>query len=101
MANGLTSIDLVCCWVSWSILPLSQRPSLMCEYTGKLKDPQCHIDVQLTDDEITEAVKKMLDELISECSKTGLRPYYASHEPPAVRVEFFCIFNSSPLLKLF
>ena len=89
MANGLTSIDLVRCWVSWSILPLSRRPGLMCEYTRDLKDPQRHIDIQVTDDEITEAVKKMLDEPISECSKTGLHPFYASHKPPVVRIVSF------------
>ena len=85
MANGLTGIDLVRCWVSWSILPLSRRTGLMCEYSGDTKDPQRHTDIQLTDDEITESVKKMLDEPISECSKTGLRPFYASNKPPAVR----------------
>lgn len=90
MANDLTGIDLVRCWVSWSILPLSRRPGLMCEYTGELKDPQCHIDVQLSDEAITEAIKKMLDEPISDCTKTGLCPYYASHKPPAVRIVFFC-----------
>nr|XP_020189040.1 uncharacterized protein LOC109774688 [Aegilops tauschii subsp. strangulata] len=34
----------------------------MCEYTGDLKDPQRHIDIQLTEAEITEAAKKILDE---------------------------------------
>ena len=70
MANGLTGVDFVCCWVSWSILPLSHRPGLMCEYAMDVKDPQRHIDIQLTDNEITGSVKKMLDELVSECSKT-------------------------------
>ena len=39
MANGLTRVDFARCWISWSILPLSRRPGLMCEYTGSLKDP--------------------------------------------------------------
>nr|XP_020201657.1 uncharacterized protein LOC109787525 [Aegilops tauschii subsp. strangulata] len=34
----------------------------MCEYSGDVKDPQRHTDIQLTDVEITECVKKMLDE---------------------------------------
>ena len=89
MANGLTGIDFVRCWVSWSILPLSRRPGLMCEYTGDVKDPQRHIDIQLTDEEITESVKKMLDEPVSECSKTGLSPFCVSNKPPAVRIASF------------
>ena len=91
MANGLTRIDLVRCWVSWGILPLSRRTGLMCEYSGNAKDPQWHNEIQLTDDEITESVKKMLDEPISECIKTGLRPFYASNKPPAVRI-YLCDF---------
>ena len=47
MANGLTGVDFVRCWISWSILPLSRRPDLMCEYTGDVNDPQ------LSDAEIT------------------------------------------------
>nr|XP_040246208.1 neurofilament heavy polypeptide-like [Aegilops tauschii subsp. strangulata] len=47
-----------------------------------LKDPQRHIYIQLTDDEVTEAVKKMLNEPIDACSKTGLSPFYAANKPP-------------------
>ena len=36
MANGLTGIDLVRCWVSCGIFPLSRRPGLMHEYTGNV-----------------------------------------------------------------
>ena len=50
MANGLSGVDFVRCWISWSILPLSCRSGLMCEYTGKLEDSQRHINIQLTDE---------------------------------------------------
>ena len=86
MANGLTSIDLVRCWVSWGILPLSRRTRLMHEYTGNVNDPQRHTDIPITDEEVTESVKNMLDELIAECSKTRLRHFYASNKLPAVRI---------------
>ena len=89
MANGLTGVDFVHCWISWSVLPLSRRPDLMCEYTGDLKDPQRHIDIQLTEDEVTEAVKKILDEPVVVCSKVGLSPFYASNKPPIVRIASF------------
>ena len=67
-------------------MPLSRCPGLMCEYTRDVKDPLHHSDVQLTDAEITEAVKKMLDEPVAECSKTGLSPFCASNKPPAIRI---------------
>ena len=58
----------------------------MHEYTGDVKDPQRHTEIPMTDEEVTESIKKMLDEPISECIKTGLRPFYASNNPPAVRI---------------
>ena len=86
VANGLKGIDFVRCWISWCILPLSHRPGLMCEYTGDSKDPQQHTDIQLTDAEITEAVKKMLDESVADYSKTWLSPFCVLNKPPAVRI---------------
>ena len=86
MANGLTGVDLARCWISWSILPLSQRSGLMCEYTGSVDDPLRHANIQLTDEEITEAVNKMLNEPEHVCARTGLLPFCATNKPPAVRV---------------
>ena len=40
----------------------------MCEYTGSLKDAQRHIDIQLTDAEVTAAVKKILNEPEAVCA---------------------------------
>ena len=85
MANGLTNIDFVGCWVSWGILPLSRRTRLMHEYTGNIKDPQCYHEVVMTDLEVTESVKKMLDEPVAACSQTGLLPFYTSNKPRAVK----------------
>ena len=86
VTNGLTGVDFVCCWISWSILPLSRRPGLLCEYTGDLKDPQRHINIQLTKAEVTEADKKILNEPEAVCSKTGLSPFCASNKQPTVRI---------------
>ena len=58
----------------------------MCEYTGNLQDPQRHINIQLTDAEITEAIKKILDEPVAVCSKTELSPFCVFNKPPAVRI---------------
>ena len=85
MANGLTGVDLARCWISWSILPLSRRSGLMCKYTGSIDDPLRHTNIQLSDDEVTEAVKKMLNEPEHLCAQTGLPPFCATNKPPAVR----------------
>ena len=56
----------------------------MCEYTGELEDPQRHISIELTDEEVTEGVKKILNELEYVCRQTGLNPFYTKNKPPAV-----------------
>lgn len=89
MANGLTGIDLVRCWVSWRILPLSRRPGLMCEYTGDVKDPQRHCQIELNDKDINDMTKTLLNESLEDCSKTGLSPFYAFHKPPAANSSFW------------
>ena len=86
MANGLTGVDLAHYWISWSILPLSRRSGLMCEYTGSLKDAQRYIDIQLTDAEVTEAIKKMMNEPEAVCGQTGLSPFCTFNKPLAVRI---------------
>ena len=84
MANGLTGINLVCCWVSLRILPLSRHPGLMCEYTGDLKDPLCHFQIEMTEDDINNRTKTLLNESLADCSKAGLNPFYILNQPPAV-----------------
>ena len=96
MANVLTGIDLVRFWVSWGILPLSRHSGLMHEYTGNVKYPQRYHEVVMTDLEVTESLKKMLDETISACSQTGLPPFCASNQPPAVK--FNLMLTDSPPL---
>ena len=80
MANGLSSVDFVRCWISWSILPLSRRSGLMCEYTGDVEDSQRHINIQLTDKEVTGAIKKILNESEVACRQTGLTPFYTQNK---------------------
>ena len=58
----------------------------MCEYTGDSKDTQRHIDIQLIDDEVTESVKKMLNEPEVLCSKTGLSLFCTQNKLPAVSI---------------
>ena len=60
----------------------------MCEYTGEVEDPQCHINIQLTDEEVTEGVKKILNESESVCHQTSLDPFYTKNKPPAVSIVF-------------
>ena len=57
----------------------------MFEYTGNTNDPQRFNEIELIDDEVSESVKKILDEPLAVCTQIGLRPFYASNKPPAVK----------------
>ena len=84
LGNGLTGIDLVRCWVSWRVIPLSRRSSLMCTYTGAKKDPLRHSSEDLTDDAINKMEKSLLHESPVDCSKVGLSPFCKSNPAPEV-----------------
>ena len=58
----------------------------MCEYTGEVEDPQRHCNIQVTDEEVTEGVKKILNESELVCSQTSLSPFYTKNKPPAVSI---------------
>ena len=77
LANGLTVVDLVRCWVAWRIIPLSCRPDLMCNYTCDVKDPQRYNQTRLEDQEINEMTNSLLVETLESCSEMGLNPFCA------------------------
>ena len=58
----------------------------MFEYTGNTNDPQRFNSIELTDDEVSESVKKILDESLAVCTQIGLRPFYVSNKPPGVNI---------------
>ena len=84
LGNGLTGVDLVRCWVSWRIIPLSRRTGLMCTYTGGVKDSLRHSSTPLTDEAVNEMVKSLLNEDPEDCVKVGLAPFYKLNPPPDV-----------------
>ena len=88
MANGLTGINLVRCWVAWRVLPLSIRPGLICEYIGELTDPQLHCNTEMIEEDINEMTKTLLNESIEDCSKVGLAPFCVLNKLPAVSFEY-------------
>ena len=72
----------------------------MCEYTGNVEDSQRHINIQLTDEEVTESVKKILNESEAVYRQTGLNPFYTKNKPPAVSIIFHFTLDILVLYKL-
>ena len=84
LGNGLNGIDLVRVWISWRVIPLSRRPGLMCDYTGRKDDPLRHSRNDLPEDVVDDMTKSLLNESLTDCGRTGLSPFCKTNPAPAV-----------------
>lgn len=84
LGNGLNGIDLVRVWISWRVIPLSRRPGLMCEYTGRKDDPLRHSRNDLPEDVAEDMTKALLNESLADCGRTGLSPFCKTNPAPVV-----------------
>ena len=89
ITHGLTGIDLVKCWVRWSIQPLTIRPRLMYEYTGESTDNLRFSEVTLTEDQVLKSAKPFLGEKLDALAQHGLLPFFAQNKAPALVITFF------------
>ena len=84
LGNGLNGIDLVRVWVTWRVLPLIRRPSLMCTYSGEKDDPLCHIPDDLPEDVVEAMTQTLLKEGTVISNAFGLLPFRKKNPAPAV-----------------
>ncbi|SPT17216.1 unnamed protein product [Triticum aestivum] len=89
LGNGLNGIDLVRVLILWRVIPLSRRPGLMCEYTGRKDDPQRHSRNDLPEDVAEEDTKALLNESLADCGRTGLAPFCKTNPAPAADDKFW------------
>ena len=82
ITHGLTGIDLMKCWLGWSIQPLAIRPRLMYEYTGEPTDNLRFSEVTLTEEQIVRAAKPLLGEKMDALYQHGLLPFYTKNPAP-------------------
>ena len=66
------------------MIPLSRRPGLMCEYTGRKDDPLRHSRNDLPEDIAEDMTKALLNESLADCGRTGLSPFCKTNPAPAV-----------------
>ena len=86
LAHGLLGVDFTRCWVSWKILPLSRRPSLIREYSGEPNDPQWYTEDNFTAEEVFKTVRTLLGESQEKCNKVGLPSFFKQNPSPPVSV---------------
>ena len=106
VAHRLGGMDLVLCWTTWRIQPLSPRTRLIVEYTRCVTDSLCMIEKQASTTNINRLVKKLTGKLVKDQENFGLSPFCVTTPPPAVshltlvfRLYSCCI--STPLLSDF
>ena len=56
----------------------------MCEYTGDLKDPLRHCQTEMTEEDINNMTKTLLNESLEDCTKVGLNPFDALNQPTSI-----------------
>ena len=86
LGNGLTGVDMIRCWVTWRIIPLSRRSGLMCNYTGGTNDPLCHSSVCLIEEAIVEMATTLVNSKYEDCSIVGLNPFCKLNPAPEVNL---------------
>ena len=94
ITHGLTGIDLMKCWLGWSIQPLAIRPRLMYEYTGESTYSLRFSEVNLTEDQVMKSAKPLLGEKMDALSQHGLLPFFTQNKAPAV-MPFLLSYNIS------
>ena len=89
ITHGLTGIDLMKCWLRWSIQPLAIRPRLMHEYTGEPTDSLRFSEVTLTEDQIVKSAKPLLGEKMDALHQHGLLPFFTKNPAPPLVISIF------------
>ena len=84
LGNGLDGIDLVRVWVTWRVLPLSRRPSLMCTYSGEKDEPMRPSPDDLPEDMVEATTQSLLKEGTVISNAFGLLPFCKKNPAPAV-----------------
>ena len=82
IAHGLTGVDLVKCWIRWSIQPLAIRPRLIFEYTGEATDTLRYSEAPILEEQVVKNAKPLLGEKLDKIALNGLAPFYAQHQAP-------------------
>ena len=52
--------------------------------TGKLTDPQLHFRIEITEEDINNMTKTLLNESLEDCSQFGLSPFCTLNNPPVI-----------------
>ena len=82
--HGLTGVDLVKCWIRWSIQPLAIRPRLMFEYTGESTDSLRYSEAPILEEQVVKNAKPLLGEKLDKLALNGLAPFYVHNKAPAM-----------------
>ena len=84
-------MDLVRCWTTWRIQPLSPRTRLICSYTRCAGD-DLRVTEQLSDGpELGRLIKKLTGRPVKDQAHFGLQPFCSTNPAPEVSLILYLI----------
>ena len=101
MGNGLIGADLILCWLSWKIQPLSLRDRLMYEYSG-LEDPQRCNNAPVPLPDMVKQMRTIVNLPGDYTGEFSLKPFTNDNPPPVVskslnnfKLLFYCLYSET------
>ena len=96
LSHDLENMDLVRCWTTWKIQPLSPRTRLICTYTRCVTD-DLRVSNKLSDGpELGRLIKKLTGKPVKDQAHFGLQPFCSTSPAPAVSIllafPFICFY---------
>ena len=86
LSHDLENMDLVRCWTTWKIQPLSPRTRLICSYTRRVTD-DLRVTEKLSDGpELGRLIKKLTGKPVKDQAHFGLQPFCSTHPAPDVSI---------------
>ena len=100
LSHNLENMDLVRCWTTWRIQPLSPRTRLICSYTRCAGD-DLRVTEQLSDGpELGRLIKKLTGKPVKDQAHFGLQPFCSTNPAPDVSLELYLTSNLILLVSL-
>ena len=84
LSHNLENMDLVRCWTTWRIQPLSPRTRLICSYTRCITDDLRTTDKLSDGPELGRLIKKLTGKMVKDQAYFGLQPFCSTCPAPAV-----------------
>ena len=86
LSRNLENMDLVRCWTTWRIQPLSPRTRIICTYTRCVGDDLRTTDKLSDGPELGRLIKKLTSKPVKDQAHFELKPFCSTNQAPGVSI---------------